>query len=421
MNDADARLFSKVAWRLLPVLILAYIFNYLDRNNIGFAALTMNKEIGLTATQFGRGAGILFLGYCFLEVPSNMILYRVGARRWIARIMISWGLISAATVFVSGPRSFYLLRFLLGAAEAGFFPGVAFYIGHWFPAEYRTRVIAWFMVAIPISSVVGGALSGSLLQMDGIGGMAGWKWLFILEGLPVVVLGLVVLKVMTERPEDATWLTAEERQTVRDRVAGEKRPREVRHLGPALRDPRVLILGGVQFGFLVGSYGVGIWLPQILRLGKLSDLEIGFLSSAAYAVASVSMILWAGHVDRGGNKVTNLALSCLVGAIGLACAVVSTNFWVSFGWLTVSLAGINAARGIFFTIPMRFLTGIALAGGLAFINSIGTAGGFVGPFIFGWLTERNGGSFLPGLAVMAVFLLAAAGLATSLKLFVTQE
>ncbi len=421
MTDADARLFSKVAWRLLPVLILAYIFNYLDRNNIGFAALTMNKEIGLTATQFGRGAGILFLGYCFLEVPSNMILYRVGARRWIARIMISWGLISAATVFVSGPRSFYLLRFLLGAAEAGFFPGVAFYLGHWFPAEYRTRVIAWFMVAIPISSVVGGALSGSLLQMDGLAGIAGWKWLFVLEGLPVVILGLVVLKVMTERPEDATWLTEEERQTVRDRVAGEQRPREVRHLGPALRDPRVLILGGVQFGFLVGSYGVGIWLPQILRLGKLSDLEIGFLSSASYAVASVTMILWAGHVDRGGNKVTNLALSCLVGAIGLACAVVSTNFWVSFGWLTVSLAGINAARGIFFTIPMRFLTGIALAGGLAFINSIGTAGGFVGPYIFGWLTERNAGSFLPGLAVMAVFLLAASGLAATLKLFVTQE
>ena len=205
MNDADARrLFSKVAWRLLPVLILAYIFNYLDRNNIGFAALTMNREIGLTATQFGRGAGILFLGYCFLELPSNMILYRVGARRWIARIMISWGLISAATIFVTGPLSFYLLRFLLGAAEAGFFPGVAFYLGHWFPAEYRTRVIAWFMVAIPISSVIGGALSGLLLQMNGIAGLAGWKWLFILEGLPVAVLGFVVLRVMTERPEDAT-------------------------------------------------------------------------------------------------------------------------------------------------------------------------------------------------------------------------
>jgi MFS family permease len=421
MNDADARrLFSKVAWRLLPVLILAYIFNYLDRNNIGFAALTMNREIGLTATQFGRGAGILFLGYCFLELPSNMILYRVGARRWIARIMISWGLISAATIFVTGPLSFYLLRFLLGAAEAGFFPGVAFYLGNWFPAEYRTRAIAAFMVAIPISSVVGGALSGLLLQMNGIAGLAGWKWLFILEGLPVAVLGFVVLAVMTERPQDATWLTEEERETVRERVASEKRPREVRHLGPALKDPRVLILGGVQFGFLVGSYGVGIFLPQILKLGHLSDLEVGFLSSASYVFASVGMITWAGHVDRGGNKVTNLALACLVGAIGLFCAVLSTNFWVSFSWLTVSLVGINAARGIFFTIPMRFLTGIALAGGLAFINSIGTAGGFVGPYIFGWLSDETG-SFTASLGAMSAFLVAAAALATSLKLFVTQE
>ena len=304
MNEAEERrLFSKIAWRLLPVLIVAYIFNYLDRNNIGFAALTMNREIGLTATQFGRGAGILFVGYCFLEVPSNMILYRVGARKWIARIMISWGLVSAATIFVTGPLSYYFLRFLLGAAEAGFFPGVAFYLGHWFPAEYRTRVIAWFMVAIPISSVVGGALSGALLQMDGILGLAGWKWLFILEGLPVVLLGFVVLRVMTERPEDADWLTEDERQYVRERVAGEKRPREIRHLGPALKDPRVLILGGVQFGFLVGSYGVGIFLPQILKLGNLSNLEVGFLSSASYVFASIGMIVWAGHVDRGGNKV----------------------------------------------------------------------------------------------------------------------
>jgi MFS family permease len=297
---------------------------------------------------------------------------------------------------------------------------VAFYLGHWFPAEYRTRVIAWFMVAIPISSVVGGALSGALLQMNGIAGLAGWKWLFILEGLPVVALGFVVLAVMTERPQDAEWLTAEERETVRERVASEQRPREVRHLGPALKDPRVLILGCVQFGFLVGSYGVGIFLPQILKLGHLSDLEVGFLSSASYVFASIGMVTWAGHVDRGGNKVTNLALACLVGAIGLFFAVFSTNFWVSFGWLTVSLVGINAARGIFFTIPMRFLTGIALAGGLAFINSIGTAGGFVGPYIFGWLTDETG-SFTAGLAAMSAFLVAAAALATSLKLFVTQE
>jgi len=417
ITPGDDRVFNKVAWRILPVLTIAYVFNYLDRNNIGFAALTMNREIGLTATQFGRGAGILFVGYCFLEVPSNMILYRVGARRWLARIMISWGLISAATIFVKGPWSFYLLRFLLGAGEAGFFPGVAFYLGHWFPAEYRTRVIAWFMVAIPISSVIGGALSGSLLQMNGILGLAGWKWLFVLEGLPVAALGLVVLAVLTERPEDADWLTDEEKRTIRERVSGEVRHHEVQRLLPALKDPRVLILGAVQFGFLVGSYGVGIWLPQIIKLGHLSDLQIGFITSGVYAVASLSMILWANHVDRGGNKVVNLALSCALGGVGLLGAILTSSFWISLAWLTLSLAGINAARGIFFTIPMRFLTGIALAGGIAFINSIGTAGGFVGPSVVGWLVDETG-SFTAGLAFMAVFLLGSALLAWSLKLFV---
>ena len=417
ISTDDERVFNKVAWRLLPVLTTAYVFNYLDRNNIGFAALTMNREVGLTATQFGRGAGVLFVAYCFLEVPSNMILYRVGARRWLARIMVSWGLISAATVFVQGPWSFYLLRFLLGAGEAGFFPGVAFYLGHWFPAEYRTRVIAWFMVAIPISSVVGGALSGALLQMDGLLGLAGWKWLFILEGVPVAALGLVVLAVLTERPEEAAWLTDDEKRIIRERVRGEVRHREVRQLLPALKDPRVLILGAVQFGFLVGSYGVGIWLPQIIKLGQLSNLQIGFVTSGVYAVASASMILWANHVDRGGNKVTNLALSCALGGAGLLGAVATRNFWLSLAGLTLSLAGINAARGIFFTIPMRFLTGIALAGGIAFINSIGTAGGFVGPYAVGWLTDETG-SFTAGLAFMAVFLLVSAALAWSLKLFV---
>jgi len=411
------RVFNKVAWRVLPVLTIAYVFNYLDRNNIGFAALTMNRDVGLTATQFGRGAGVLFVGYCFLEVPSNMILYRVGARRWLSRIMISWGVISAATIFVEGPWSFYLLRFLLGAGEAGFFPGVAFYLGHWFPAEYRTRVIAWFMVAIPISSVIGGALSGALLQMDGLLGLAGWKWLFILEGLPVAVLGLVVLAVLTERPEEAAWLTDDEKRIIREHVSGEVRHREIRQLLPALKDPRVLILGAVQFGFLVGSYGVGIWLPQIIKLGHLSNLQIGFVTSGVYAVASASMILWANHVDRGGNKVVNLALSCALGGVGLLGAVVTENFWLSLAGLTLSLAGINAARGIFFTIPMRFLTGIALAGGIAFINSIGTAGGFVGPYAVGWLTDETG-SFTAGLAFMAVFLLVSAALASSLRWFV---
>jgi len=417
---AERRVFQKVGWRLLPILTVAYVFNYLDRNNIGFAALTMNRELGLTASEFGNGAGILFLGYCLLEVPSNMILYRVGARRWLARIMISWGVISAATIFVKGAWSFYLLRFLLGAAEAGYFPGVAFYLGQWFPTEYRTRAIAWFMVAIPISSVVGGALSGALLQMDGILGLAGWKWLFVLEGLPVAVLGVIMLFVLTERPDDAAWLTVEERAIVRARVAGEVRHNEVRRLLPALKDPRTLILGAVQFGFLVGSYGVGIWLPQIIKVGRLSDLQVGFVTSGVYALASLAMILWANHVDRGGDKVANLALSCVLGGAGLVGAILIDQFWLSLACLTLSLAGINAARGIFFTIPMRFLTGLALAGGLAFINSIGTAGGFVGPIVMGNFVDRTG-SFTAGLAALAGFLFVAAALAWTLQIFVKRD
>ena len=416
----EGRVFSKIAWRLLPVLTVAYVFNYLDRNNIGFAALTMNRELALTATQFGNGAGILFLGYCLLEVPSNMILYRVGARAWLARIMISWGLISAATIFVKGAWSFYLLRFLLGAAEAGYFPGVAFYLGHWFPARYRTRAIAWFMVAIPISSVVGGALSGALLQMDGILGLAGWKWLFVLEGLPVAIFGVITLFILTEKPEDAAWLTAAERAFVIARVQGASKHNEVRRLAAAFKDPRVLILGAVQFGFLVGSYGVGIFLPQIIKLGHLSDLQVGFITSGVYALASLAMILWANHVDRGGNKVTNLALSCALGGVGLVGAILTGNFWLSLAFLTLSLAGINAARGIFFTIPMRFLSGAALAGGLAFINSIGTSGGFVGPIIMGTFADRTG-SFTAGLGALAGFLFVAAALAGALQIFVKRD
>ncbi len=416
----DNRVFIKIAWRLMPLLIAGYILNYLDRNNVGFAALTMNREIGLTATQFGRAAGIFFLGYCFFEVPSNIALYRLGPRIWLSRIMITWGLISAATIFVTGPTSLYVLRFLLGVAEAGFFPGVAFYLGTWFPSEYRTRMIAWFMVAVPISSVVAGPVSGYLLKMDGLAGLSGWKWLFLLEGLPVVLVGFGMLKFLADGPEHADWLTQRERQAVRERIAGERREKEVRHLLPALKDVRVLILAGVQFGFLVGSYGVGLFLPQIIKLGNLSNVQVGFVSSGCYVVAAAGMIVWAGHVDRHGGKIANLATACLVSAVGFVGAIASANFWVSLTGVTVALTGINAARGIFWTIPPRFLTGLAAAGGLAFINSIGTMGGFVGPYLMGWLTDRTG-SFTAGLGAMAGFLLLATGLSWSLKWFVTLD
>jgi MFS family permease len=425
LADADVRVaaerqvFAKIGWRLMPVLTTAYVLNYLDRTNVGFAALTMNQAIGLTATQFGLGSGLFFfLGYCFLEVPSNVALYRFGARRWLSRIMISWGLASAAMSLAVGPTSFYGLRLLLGAAEAGFFPGVAFYLATWFPAEYRTRIIAWFMVAIPISSVIGGPVSGYLLGLDGQFGIAGWQWLFLVEGVPAAIVGIVLLLTLPDRPEDAAWLTDDERRVVRERLEAERRPKEVKNMWVAFRDPRVLILAGVQFGFLVGSYGIGLFLPQILDTGQLTDLEIGFVTSAAYAVASVTMIVWAGRVDRHGNKVGNLALACALSAVGFVGSILfaGTSFWMSVLWMTVAVSGVNAARALFWTIPSRFLSGLAAAGGLAFINSIGTMGGFVGPTIVGFLRDHTG-SFAVGQLTLGGFLLGASLLAWSLKRF----
>jgi MFS family permease len=419
--EAERRVFTRIAWRLMPVLVVSYILNYLDRTNISFAALTMNADVGLEPRAFGFGAGVFFLGYCLFEIPSNVVLYRVGARVWIARIMISWGLVSAAMMFVAGPTSFYALRLLLGITEAGFFPGVAFFLATWFPAEYRTRIVAWFMVAIPISAVIGGPVSGLLLALDGTAGLAGWQWLFLVEGLPVVALGLVVLRVLSDRPEDAAWLSDDEKRIVRRRLDGERRPQEVTRLWAAVRDVRVLMLAAVQFGFLVGSYGLGIFLPQMLQAGELSNIAIGFVTSACYAAASVGMILWAAHVDRGGSKVTNLALSCVVAAVGFFGAIAFRGtFWLSVACMALALTGVNGARAIFWTIPPRFLTGMAAAGGLAFINSIGTTGGFVGPSIMGWLTQETG-SYSAGLLALGGFLLASAAVSWALKRFAPGE
>ena len=418
--EVERRAFAKAAWRLVPFLTAGYVLNYMDRTNVGFAALTMNKETGLTATQFGFGAGLLFLSYSSFEIPSNMALYRFGARRWIARIMISWGLISAATAFVTGPQSWYVLRFLLGVAEAGFFPGITFYLATWFPAEYRARMLAWFLVAIPVSTVIGGPLSGLVLQMDGFAGLPGWKWLFIIEGLPATLLGIAALWVLPDRPDEAAFLNDEERRLVRERIRSERRDKEMTELLPALKDVRVLILAVAQFGFTAGSYGVGIWLPQIIKEARLSNLAVGFVTGGCYMVASVAMIIWAALVDRSGRKIDNLTLACCVSAVGLILAIVSGTFWLALAWITLALIGITSARAIFWTIPTRFLTGLAAAGGLAFINSIGTLGGFVGPYAVGWLRDATG-SFSAGLAAMAGLLALATMMSLSLKLVVTHE
>jgi D-galactonate transporter len=412
--------FRKIIWRLMPLLTIGYILNYLDRGNIGFAALQMNQELGLSAAQFGFGAGILSLGYCTFEIPSNLALYRFGARVWIARIMITWGLVAAGCALIRGPASFYSIRFLLGLTEAGFYPGIAFLLSQWFPAEYRARMLAIFLLGVPVSSVIGGPLSGALLNLDQIGGLSGWQWMFIIEGVPTVVLGFLVLRLVADRPATASWLTPAERTAVEARIAAEPRHKEISLLWPALKDARVLILALIQFGFTTGSYGVGIWLPQIIKAHFHSNLTVGFVSAGPYVIASVAMLLWAGVVDRSGRRVGNLIVACTLAAVGLLLSVVFDEFWVSFFCLAVALVGITAARAVFWTIPARFLTGVAAAGGLAFINSVGTIGGFVGPAVVGWLKDVTG-SFSAGLAIMGGFLLLSALLTVALKLFAPRE
>jgi ACS family tartrate transporter-like MFS transporter len=410
----------KAALRFVPLLTIAYLFNYLDRTSLGFAALTMNKQLGLSASQFGLAAGIFFLGYSSFEIPSNLLLYRFGARRWLARIMISWGIVSTAMVFVVGPNSFYALRLLLGIAEAGFFPGVTFFLAAWFPVQFRTRMLAWFLIGIPVSSLVGGPICGALLQMEGIWGLAGWQWLFIGVSLPCIPLGLLTLRWLADRPETATWLTPDERDALNHTLSSEVRERSPVSWLAALKDSRVLILAVIQFGFTLASYGIGIFLPLILKEYHLSNWAIGWISAIPYVFASAGMILWARYVDQKGRRIANLAIACLLGGAGLVAPILSGSLAIGLIGFSAALVGVTAARAIFWTIPTRFLTGVAAAGGLAFINSIGTVGGFVGPFMMGWLKEFSG-SYVVGLAAVAAILLATTIASMSLKLMISKE
>jgi MFS family permease len=411
---------QKAALRFVPLLTIAYLFNYLDRTSLGFAALTMNQQLGLTASQFGLAAGIFFVGYSLFEIPSNLLLYRFGARRWLARIMISWGLVSAATAFVVGPHSFYGLRLLLGIAEAGFFPGVTFFLAAWFPAQYRTRMLAWFLIGIPLSSLIGGPVCGMLLQMDGIWGLKGWQWLFLMVSLPCVPLGFATLKLLSDSPQVAHWLTVEERDALVGVLASEVRERPHTSLWAALKDARVLICTAIQFGFTLGSYGIGIWLPLMLKEYHFTNLAIGWITAIPYLFASIGMILWARYVDEKGRRIVNLALACLLGGLGLLAPIVSGSATLAVIGFSLALIGVTAARAIFWTIPTRFLTGVAAAGGLAFIKSIATVGGFVGPSMMGWLKEFSG-SYVVGLLAVAAIMVAATLAALSLKLFITRE
>jgi len=420
ITAAQQSALRKAAWRLLPILTISYLFNYLDRTAIGVAALTMNKDIGISNTQLGLAAGFFFISYTLCEVPSNLALYRFGARRWIARIMISWGIVSALTAFVTGPDTLYAVRFLLGVAEAGFFPGIAFFLSAWFPREYRTRMLAWFLVGIPASAAVGNPLCVALLQMDGIFGLAGWKWMFIMVSLPCVVLGFFVLKMLADKPEEASWLTKDEAAGLRKMLSAETHDRPKASVLGAIFDIRVIVLAVVQFGFTLGSYGIQIWLPLILKEFQVSNFAIGALPIVPYLLAILGMLAWAAYADRTGKKIVNLTLACLLAAVGLGAYMLSDSLMLSLLNITLALIGITAARAIFWSIPPRLLTGVAAAGGIAFINTVGTMGGFVGPYMMGYFRDSTGG-FGFGITAMAGIMVVTTLLAASLKFTVKQE
>jgi ACS family tartrate transporter-like MFS transporter len=408
--ELETRVLRKITLRIVPFVMLLYFIAFIDRVNIGFAALTMNKELGFSPSVFGFGAGIFFLGYFLFEVPSNLVLDKVGARIWIARVMITWGLISGAMAFVQGANSFYALRFLLGAAEAGFFPGIILYLSYWFPARQRAAVTAIFMAAAPLSTVLGSPVSGALLEMHGLLGLSGWQWMFIVEAVPALILGVVVLFYMTDRPEKAKWLRDDERNWLVNTMNAEaaKKAGAASHsVWRGLADPRVIALSLVYFGTSAGLYTLGIWAPQIIKEFGLSSLQVGFLNALPGIVAIVAMVVWARHSDRSGERTWHVVGACLLACLGLVLAGFAGSVVAVLLALTLVNIGISSAKPPLWSMPTLFLSGSAAAAGIATINSIGNLGGFVGPAMIGWIKDLTG-SFQGGLFFVAGLLVLSA-------------
>jgi len=416
MTDTlEQRTMKKVGWRLLPLIIIIYFIAYIDRTNVGFAAISMNADLGFTAYIYGWGAGIFFLGYALFEVPSNVILHRVGARVWIARIMVTWGIVSGCMVFVTGATSFLVTRFLLGVAEAGFFPGVLLYFTYWFPAAYRARVISALFLAVPGSNAAAAAISGALLQMDGILGLAGWKWMFLLESLPAVLMAPVVLKVMTDRPRDATWLTAEERAWLDAELASENHTIERVHsrltLKQALTDSRVMTLSMMYLTIVTATYGITFFLPLIVKAqGGLSNVATGLVTAIPYVIGTIGMILWAYSSDRRHERRWHFITACLLAAAGLIAAGMTSDLVWAIAAMSIAAIGLYGSKPAFWPLPSTFLSGTAAAGGIALVNSIGNLGGFAGPYVVGWIRDSTQ-SYAAGLYFLAACAAASAAIA----------
>jgi MFS transporter, ACS family, tartrate transporter len=426
MNILETTTLAKVTKRLVPFLIICYFVAYLDRVNVGFAALTMNQDLGLSQTAFGFGAGIFFLAYFIFEVPSNLLLERFGARKWIARIMLSWGILSGLMAFIpnishatgmGNENAFYLIRVLLGAAEAGFFPGIIFYLTLWFPAEYRARIVGYFMAAIPLSTVIGAPISGLLLSLHGFGGLAGWQWLFIMEAVPAIILSGFVFFYLTDRPAEAVWLHVDERTWLAERLQLERRQREALHeytVGQAMVNPQVIALSLVYFGAVATNYGLGFFLPQIVKAFGLSTFLTTVVSATPYVVGTIAMVWWGLRSDRVAERRWHTAIPLFLAAAGIAVSTALDDPVLKMISFCVAGFGIFACLPVFWTLPTAFLSGAAAAAGIAVINSIGNLAGFAGPFAMGWIRDHTG-SYAGGLLLLAGLGIIAMGIVLSLS------
>ena len=414
-DDGLDPLYRRVSWRLMPFLFLCFVAAYLDRVNVGFAKLQMLGDLRFSDTVYGIGAGIFFIGYFLFEVPSNLLMTRTGARIWIARIMISWGLISSALMFVDSVASFYVLRFLLGAAEAGFFPGIILYLTYWYPAHRRARMVALFMSGVAVAGVVGGPLSGWIMKtFAGLYGLRGWQWLFLLEGLPSVLIGVWTLFYLDDGIRQARWLNEDEKQQLEQAIVEDRKQQHSMPLAQLFRSGKVWLLALVYFLCVMGLYGVSFWLPQLIKNSGVTDVfDIGLLSAIPYGVAAVVMVLAARHSDRSGERRWHTAVAALAGALGLVAATLySDNTVIALAALSVATAGILSTFPIFWSLPTALLGGTAAAAGIAMINSIGNLAGFVSPYLVGAIRDATH-STASGIYLLAASLLAGAVLVVS--------
>ncbi|PLZ03880.1 MFS transporter [Burkholderia sp. WAC0059] len=386
-TSSDA-LYARITWRFMPLLFVGYVVAYLDRVNVGFAKLQMLGDLHFSDAMYGFGAGIFFVGYFFFEVPSNLLLHRFGARRWIARIMVTWAILSAATAWVSSPMMFYVLRFMLGVAEAGFFPGLVLYLTYWFPAQRRGKMVAFLMAGNPVSGIFGGPLSGFVMsRLAGHSGFAGWQWLFIIEAVPALVVGLVIFLFLDDRVKDARWLTEDERAFVQSEIDAEARTKTHATVRGTFASLKVWLCCAILFGIVMGSYAVGFWQPTIIRSSGITDpFTIGLLTVVPYLVALVAM-LWTGrHADRTRERRWHVVVPQLVAASGFVlCVFAGGNTWIALAGLTMAASGVITALPMFWALPTAILGGTGAAAGIALVNSTGNLAGFVSPAVVGWL------------------------------------